>query len=139
MIRYLTISALSGIIFAILDAVINANPLAQKLMSSYGPLAKTSLNLPAGIMIDLFYGFVMCAIFLLVYNSLPSENAVIKGVIYGLIIWFFRVVMSVLTTYMTLQVPVKTLVYILLTGLFEMLTIGIFYGLTIKPMNQALD
>lgn len=122
-------------IFAILDGIINANPIAQKLMESYNPIAKTSINVPLGILIDLFYGFVMCAVFLLIYNVLPSDNMVIKGIMYGLIIWFFRVLMSVLTTYMTLQIPVKTLVYILLTGLIEVIIIGIFYGLTIKPIK----
>lgn len=135
MIRFITISILSGIIFAILDGVINANPIAQKLMESYNPIAKTSINVTAGIFIDLFYGFVMCGIFLLLYNSLPSDNPVIKGLIYGLIIWFFRVLMSVLSTYMTLQIPIQTLVYILLTGLIEVIIIGIFYGLTIKPIK----
>lgn len=133
--RFIIISILSGIMFAILDGIINANPIAQKLMESYNPLAKTSINMPIGFLIDLFYGFVMCGIFLLLYNSLPSDNPIIKGAIYGLIIWFFRVLMSVLTTYMTLQIPVKTLAYILLTGLLEVIIIGIFYGLTIKPIN----
>lgn len=135
MIRYIAISIASGIIFAILDGILNANPIAQKLMESYNPIAKTSINVSAGILIDLFYGFVMCGIFILIYSSLPSDNPVIKGVIYGLIIWFFRVLMSVLTTYMTLQIPVKTLVYISLTGLTEVIIIGIFYGLTIKPIK----
>ena len=104
-------------------------------MECYKPIAKTSVNIPAGIATDLFYGFVMCGIFLLLNNSLPSDNPIIKGMVYGLIIWFFRVLMSVLSTFMTLQVPVRTLVYILLTGLIEVLIIGIFYGLTIKPIK----
>lgn len=135
MMKFVVISIISGIIFAALDGFINANPLAQKLMVSYSPLAKTSINVPVGIIIDLFYGFVMCAVFLLLYNCLPTENPVIKGLIYGLIIWFFRVLMSVLSTYMTLHIPIKTLAYILVAGLFEMLIIGIFYGLTVKPIK----
>jgi hypothetical protein len=131
--RFIIISVLSGILFAILDGLINANPLAQKLMACYKPIAKTSINIYAGIAIDLFYGFVMGAIFLMIFNSLPTEIGLIKGVIYGLIIWFFRVLMSVFSAFMTQQVPLKTLVYILLTGLGEMVVIGIFYGLTIKP------
>jgi len=135
MLRFVVISLISGIIFATLDGFINANPLAQKLMDSYSPLAKTSINVPVGIIIDLIYGFVMCGIFLLFYNSLPSENPIIKGLVYGLIMWFFRVLMSVFSTYMTLKIPVKTLAYILVAGLFEMVIIGIFYGLTIKPIK----
>lgn len=135
MVRFITISLLSGILFAFLDGIINANPIAQKLMECYKPIAKSSVNITAGIIIDLTYGFVMCGIFLLLYNSLPSASPLIKGIAYGAIIWFFRVVMSVLTQYMTQQVPAKTLVYILLTGLIEVLIIGIFYGLTIKPVE----
>jgi hypothetical protein len=135
MVRFIIISLISGILFAVLDGFINGNPFAQTLMECYKPIAKPSVNIPVGIVIDIFYGFVMCGIFLLIYNSLPSENPLIKGIIYGLIIWFFRVIMSVLSVYMTQQVPAKTLVYILLTGLAEMLIIGIFYGLTIKSFK----
>lgn len=52
MIRFVVISVISGIIFAALDGFINANPLAQKLMDSYSLLAKTSINVPVGIIID---------------------------------------------------------------------------------------
>lgn len=132
--RYVIISVLSGILFAILDGLINANPLAQKLMTFYKPIAKTSMNIYAGIAIDLFYGFAMCAIFLMIFNSLPTGNGLIKGTIYGLIIWFFRVMMAVFSAFMTQQVPFITLFYILITGLGEMVVIRIFYGLTIKPI-----
>ena len=135
MTRFIIISLISGILFAVLDGLINGNPLAQKLMECYKPIAKPSVNIPVGIAIDIFYGFVMCGIFLLIYNSLPSENPLIKGIAYGLIIWFFRVIMSVFTIYMTQQVPAKTLIYILLTGLAEVLILGMFYGLTIKPLK----
>ena len=135
MVRFIIISLIGGILFAVLDGLINGNPLAQKLMECYKPIAKPSINIPVGIAIDIFYGFVMCGIFLLIYNSLPSENPLIKGIAYGLIIWFFRVIMSVFTIYMTQKVPAKTLIYILLTGLAEVLILGMFYGLTIKPLK----
>ena len=135
MARFIIISLIGGILFAVLDGLINGNPLAQKLMEYYKPIAKPSINIPAGIATDIFYGFVMCGIFLLIYNSLPSENPLIKGIIYGLIIWFFRVIMSVFTIYMTQRVPAKTLIYILLTGLVEVIILGMFYGLTIKPLK----
>jgi len=131
--HFILISILSGILFALLDGFINANPLAQKLMECYKPIANSTVNIFAGIAIDIFYGFVMCGIFLLIFHSLPSDSPLIKGIMYGLIIWFFRVIMSVLSIYMTQQIPVKTLVYTLLTGLAEVLIIGIFYGLTINP------
>ncbi len=131
--HYITISVISGMLFALLDGLFNANPLARKLMECYKPIAKTSVNIFSGIFADIFYGFIMCAIFLLTYNSLPSENPVVKGLVYGIIVWFFRVFMTVISSYMTQKIPVKTLLYISITGLIEVLVIGIFYGLTIKP------
>src|SRR5512135_2458617 len=93
MVRYIVVSIASGILFGILDGVINANPLAQRLYEVYKPLARTSMNPVAGIAIDLVYGFVMAGVFLLLYNSLPGETGVVKGVSFAGLVWFFRVVM----------------------------------------------
>jgi hypothetical protein len=41
---YILFSIVSGILFAILDGVINANPLAQRLYAVYKPIARTSIN-----------------------------------------------------------------------------------------------
>jgi len=116
-----------------MDAVINANPLARKLLEVYKPIAKTSLNVPLGIVIDLVYGFVMAGIFLLLYTALPGETGLVKGISFTILAWFFRVVMSVASNWMMYKVPGKTLVYTLLTGLGEMLVLGIIYGLFLKP------
>ncbi len=133
MIRYIIVSVVSGILFGILDGLINANPFAQKLYEAYKPIAKTSVNVPAGVIIDLIYGFVMAGIFLLLYKSLPGEVGLVKGISFAVLVWFFRVVMSVATQWMTFNVSGKALLYILLTGLGEMLILGILYGLTLKP------
>jgi hypothetical protein len=53
MVVYIIISVISGILFGLLDGVINANPLAQRLYKVYKPIAKTSINPIAGIVIDL--------------------------------------------------------------------------------------
>ena len=131
--RYVLVSIISGILFGILDGLINANPLAQKLLAVYQPIAKESLNLPAGIIIDLAYGFIMAGIFLLLYRSLPGESGLVKGISFGLLAWFFRVAMSVISSWMTYEIPQATLLYQLLAGLGEMLVLGILYGLTLKP------
>jgi hypothetical protein len=130
---YLIVSVASGVLFGVLDAVINANPLARKLYAVYTPIAKTSLNPVAGIVIDLAYGFVMAGVFLLLYPSLPGEAGILKGLVFGCLVWFFRVVMSVASQWMMYRVPVKTLLYTLAAGLGEMLVLGALYGLTLKP------
>jgi len=135
--RYILVSFASGILFGILDGLINANPMAQKLLTVYQPIAKTSLNLPAGIVIDLAYGFIMAGIFLLLYRSLPGESGLVKGMGFALLVWFFRVAMSVISNWMMFAVPVGTLLYMLLTGLGEQLVLGILYGMTLKPASQV--
>ena len=130
---YIIVSIVSGILFGIMDGLINANPLAQRLYEIYKPIAKTAINVPAGIIIDLVYGFVMAGVFLLLYRSLPGETGLLKGISFAFLIWFFRVVMSVISGWMMYNVPIGALLYTLITGLGEMLILGILYGLTLKP------
>ena len=133
MTTYVIVAVVSGILFGILDALINANPVAQRLFQVYKPIARTSLNPVAGIAIDLAFGFVMAGAFLLLYESLPGSSGVLRGVSFALIVWFFRVVMSVASQWMMFQVPARTLLYSLAAGLAEMLVLGVLYGLTLSP------
>jgi hypothetical protein len=133
MVTYIVVSIVSGILFGVLDGLINANPLARKLNACYQPIAKKSINVPAGIVIDLVYGFALAGIFLLLFNSLPTEVGIIKGIIFGLLVWFLRIAMSVASSWMTHKVPIKTLLYTLCAGLLEMLILGMIYGGFLKP------
>jgi hypothetical protein len=133
MIKYVIVSVVSGLLFGTMDAVINANPLAQKLYAVFQPIARTDINAFAGVVIDLIYGFVMAGVFLVLYQSLPGQSGVVKGISFGLMVWFFRVAMSVATQWMMFTVPVGALAYTLAIGLAEMLILGILYGLTLKP------
>jgi hypothetical protein len=133
MTSYIIVSVISGILFGILDGLINANPMANKLFEVYKPIAKPSLNFVAGIIIDLAYGFILAALFMLLYPVLPGATGVVKGLSFGLMAWFLRVVMSVASQWMMYKVPLNTLVYSLFTGLGEMLILGILYGLTLQP------
>ena len=133
MISYIIVSLVSGILFGVLDSLINANPFARRLYEVYKPIAKTSINIPLGILLDLVYGFIMAGVFLLLYTSLPGEMDLVKGISFAFLAWFFRVVMSVASNWMMFKVPVRTLLYTLLTGLVEMLVLGILYGFFLKP------
>ena len=46
---YIIISIVSGILFGIIDGLINVNPLAQRLYKVYKLIAKTAINVPVGI------------------------------------------------------------------------------------------
>ncbi len=131
MFRYVIASVASGILFGVLDGLINANPLAQRLLKVYAPIAKKSINFVAGIIIDLLYGFIMAGLFLILYQSLPGETGVRKGISFAILAWFFRVLMSATSQWVMYTVPLKTLLYSASCGLGEMLVLGIFYGLVL--------
>ncbi len=133
MTRYVVVSVLSGILFAILDGLINANPLGRRSLEVYKPIARESINPVAGIAIDLVYGFVMAGVFLLLYASLPGATGLVKGMSFALLVWFFRVVMSAASQWVMFDVPTRAVLYSLVAGLGEMLILGILYGLTLQP------
>lgn len=130
--RYVVVSGVSGILFGVMDGLANANPLAQRLYDVYKPIARTSVDVLAGGAIDLAYGFVLAGVFLLLHQSLPGRVGWAKGVSFALLVWFFRVVMNVASSWVTFEVPTRTLLYTLGTGLAEMLILGIVYGLTLN-------
>jgi len=133
MTSYIIVSVISGILFGIMDGLINANPIATKLYEVFKPVAKASVNIVAGMMIDLAYGFILAGLFLLVYTSLPGGAGLVKGICFALMVWFLRVVMNVASQWMMYKVQWKALLYTLLTGLGEMLILGILYGLALQP------
>ena len=132
MTRFIIASILTGLLFGAMDGLINGNPYASKLMECFKPIAKRAVNVPAGLVIDLVYGFIISGIFILIMPALPTEICIIKGLAYGLGMWFFRVVMGVISNWMMFTVPGKTLIYMLWTGLIEMVVLGIINGLILK-------
>jgi len=131
---YIIGSIAGGLLFGIMDGLINANPLAVRLFAVFKPIARTSINIPAGLVIDLAYGFIMAGLFLMVYPSLPGQAGWVKGLIFGLLVWFFRVVMGVISQWMMYTVPVDALLYSLAAGLVEMLVLGLLFGLVVRPI-----
>jgi hypothetical protein len=125
MLRYVVASVLCGVLFGIMDGLINGNPLAKRLYEIYESISKQSPNIPAGLAIDLAYGFIMAGVFLLLQKSLPGKSWLLKGASFSLLIWFFRVVMYVVTQWMMFAVPISALLYTLGTGLIEMMILGL--------------
>jgi hypothetical protein len=128
---YIIVSIGSGLLFGILDGALNANPLAVKLMEPYKPIAKKSINMAAGMLIDLLYGFALAGMFLLLYPCLPGAGGVVKGLSFAAGLWFLRVLMNAASTWMMFNVPLKTVAYKILAGAVEMAALGILYGLTL--------
>ena len=123
----------SGILFGVMAGLISANSLAQRLYQVYKPIARTSINAPAGVVIDLLYGFILAGLFLLLRKSLPGTVGWTKGLSFGLLAWFFRVLMNAASQWIMFRVSTATLAYTLLAGLGEMMILGVLYGLTLRP------
>ncbi len=131
MVRYIIVSIASGILFGIMDGIFNGNPLAQRLYGVFEPIARKKINIAIGIIIDLIYGFALAGIFMLIQNGLPFADSMLNGLLYGVLVWFLRVVMQVASQWMMFNIPVITMIYTLCFGLVEMLVLGLLYGLTL--------
>ena len=77
----------------------------------------------------------MAGLFLLLRGSLPGATALLDGLLFGLLAWFFRVVMYTASQWVMFNVPLGALLYSLGAGLGEMLILGVLYGLTLRPSN----
>jgi hypothetical protein len=127
--RYLVTGAASGALFAVLDGVLNANPMAQRLSSYLKPLSRERMPVAAGLAVDLAWGFGMAGVFVLLYPSLPGHLGVWKGLSFGALAWFFRVLMRAGSDAVMLKIPAAAVVYQIVAGALEMALIGILYGL----------
>ena len=131
--RSVLVSIGSGVLFGLMDGFIHANPMARRLYKVFDPIARTSINVPAGLLIDLVYGFVLAGGFLLLQAALPGGSGFLKGLVFGGLVWFARVFMQAASQWMMFKVPVKALLYTLIAGLGEMLVLGALYGLFLYP------
>ena len=55
---------------------------------------------------------------------------------FALIIWFVRVAMFFLRRWRTPEAPLNDLVYVYIAGMSQMVSLGILYELTLKPLTH---
>ncbi len=129
--RVLAVGAGIGVVFAILDGLLNANPVAQRAYEAYRPIARQSVNAPLGLSFDIVSGVVMAILFVSLMPALPG-GPVVKGLAFGLMVWFFRVAMGVAAQAVMFNIPGSALAYMLIAGLVEMSILGLLYGLALR-------
>ncbi|MBZ5593225.1 MAG: hypothetical protein LAP39_13370 [Acidobacteriia bacterium] len=128
--RVLAVGVGVGVVFAILDGLLNANPLAQRLYAVYRPIVRQSVNAPLGLLFDIISGVVLAALFVGLSPALPGGRLT-KGLAFGLMVWFLRVAMGVAAQAVMFNVPGSALAYSLITGLVEMSILGLLCGLAL--------
>ncbi len=129
--RVLAIGAGMGVVFAVLDGLLNANPIAQNLYAAYKPIARQSVNAPLGMLFDIVSGIVMAILFVTLAPALPG-GTIAKGLGFGLIAWFFRVAMGVASQMVMFNIPGSALAYMAFAGLVEMGILGFLYGIALR-------
>lgn len=123
MIRTIVVGLIAGVVFLTLDAIVHANPLAQRLYDVCRPIARPSVDALAGSAIDLGYGVVLAALFVMLRTSLPGKAALTKGLSFGFMVWFLRVFMKVAGEWVTTTLPASTHLYTLVAGLAQVLLV----------------
>ncbi len=128
MLTYLIAGFAGGVIFVLLDFVLNVNPLAQRLAKPYKPIARKAMPLVAAVLIDVLSSLAMAGIFLLLRPAFPGSTIVGAGLSFGLLAWFFRVLMGSLSNWIMFETPPTTHLYSIAAGLLEMVALGLFYA-----------
>jgi uncharacterized membrane protein YeiB len=122
--RQILVGLAAGVVFLVLDGLLNGNPFAQRVYAVYRPIARSSVDAVAGSLVDLAYGLILVALFVTLRHCLPGRTDLAKGLSFGLIVWLLRVVMRVAGEWVVTTVPASAHAYTLLGGLVQMLLVA---------------
>jgi len=137
MLRQIVVGLAAGMAFLVLDGLTNANPLAQEVYAAYRPIARSSVNAVAGSVVDLAYGLILVALFVTLRHCLPGRTGLVKGMSFGAMVWFLRVVMRVAGEWVTTTVPASAHAYSLVAGLVQMLLVAVLIALLLPQRHEA--
>jgi hypothetical protein len=87
--------------------------------------------------VDLAYGVILVALFLTLWPGLPGQTSLMKGLSFGVIVWFLRVVMRVAGEWVTTTVPTSTHAYTLAVGLVQLLLVAGIIALLLPSPNAT--
>jgi hypothetical protein len=137
MVRRIGAGIAAGVAFLGLDGLLNANPIAQQVYLAYRPIARSRVDAVAGSMVDVVYGLVLVALFLRLRHCLPGRADATKGLSFGAIVWFLRVVMRVAGEWIVTTVPPSTHAYTLVAGLVQTLLVAELIAL-LAPRRETV-
>lgn len=133
MTKFIIISVVSGLILGVIDFLFSNEDLSEGLSGFFRQFSESAREAAACIGINLALGFGMTGIFLLMKKSLPGF-VIVMG--FALAVWFFRVMMFFIRQWMTFKASANDLAYVFIAGVSQMITLGILYDLTLKPLSQ---
>jgi len=137
MLRQIVVGLGAGAAFLILDGILNGNPLAREVYAVYRPIARSSVSMVAGSLVDLAYGVILVALFVTLRHCLPGRTKLAKGLSFGALVWFLRVVMRVAGEWVITTVPPSAHVYSLVAGLVQALLVAGLIALLLPEQHAG--
>jgi hypothetical protein len=139
--RLIVAGIAASVLFLVLDAVlgmaggfIGAQVFGLPFEQPPGIEAKMKF----GLIFELINGFMLAVIYAVIHPSLPGRGWK-KGISYGLIVWGLRVVMWAFSTYMMTDMAPVSIVINVVTGLIEVLILGIVIAVVYKARRNQHD
>jgi hypothetical protein len=124
---FLVLDMLFGVAGGWIVAQISGQPVDQPT----GIEAKMGL----GLLFELVNGFLLAAIYAVIYRCLPGQGWV-KGISYGLLVWALRVVMWAFSTYVMTELSPLLIAVTVVTGLVEVLVLGVVIAAIYRDESQ---
>jgi len=131
--KILLCSITTGVLFVIFDMVIAMS--TSPVYSPYSDLTiwKIPPNILAGLIFDLINGFILVAVYMIIYKGIPGFGWK-KGLNYGIIVGLFRVVMMSFSTIVVYNVPLILVITGLITGYIEIVLLCVILAIIYEKL-----
>ena len=139
--RLVVASIVASVLFLVLDAVLGmAGGFvgAQVFGLPFEQPPGIDDKMMIGPVFELINGFMLAVIYAVIHPSLPGQGWK-KGISYGLIVWGLRVVMWAFSTYMMTDMAPVSIVINVVTGLIEVLILGIVIAVIYRARRNQHD
>ncbi|MFX1519750.1 MAG: hypothetical protein ACFFCD_07510 [Promethearchaeota archaeon] len=134
LVKIVICSIIVGSLFIAFDMLIAIA--TSPLYALYSDLAvwKTPPNILYGMFFDIVNGFILVGVYKVLYNGIPEVRWK-KGVIYGLIVGLFRVIMMAFSTFVMYEIPLILVVTSLITGYIEIIILSIILAIIYEKLG----
>jgi hypothetical protein len=123
--RFIMAGAVASVLFLMLDAAFGVvGGLIGDQCFGLSPAQPDEAKMMFGLVFELINGFMLAVFYTVIHPSLPGRGWK-KGISYGLIVWGLRVVMWAFSTYMMTDMSPVLITITVITGLIEVLILGI--------------
>ncbi len=132
--RVLTCGIITGVLFIMFDMISSIS--TSPIFSPYSdlPIWKTPPDILAGVIFDLINGFILVAVYMMIYNGIPGYGWK-KGLNYGIIVGLFRVVMPSFSTIVMYTIPFTLVIASLVTGYIEIVILCVILAVVYEKVT----